>query len=91
MTQRGTIVEGSTAWHVVEFFRRNPDEWLLTDDITLRWDLPAGFRVPQALRGAVGEGWLSVQRTNREPGSGGGYRCVYSAGPKILAVSMVAA
>jgi hypothetical protein len=89
--KKGSIAQGSLAWCVIEFFRRNPDEWLYVDDIALRWELPPGRRVPQALRAAVSEGWLSVQRASREPGCGGGYRHVYSAGPRILATSREAA
>jgi hypothetical protein len=88
---RARVFQGSLAWCVVEFFRRNPDEWLYTDDIALRWELPPGRRVPQALRPAVADGLLLVQRVNREPGSGGGYRLVYSAGPKLLALAKEAA
>jgi hypothetical protein len=87
--RRNDLVVGSLAWSVVEYFRANIDEELLTEDIAIRWDVPVNRRVPQTLQGAVACGLLACRQENRA--SGGGYRNVYSAGPMLLALSREAA
>ncbi len=82
-TKRGHIFQGSLAWCVIEFFKRNPDDELATEDIHAKWDVPPSRRVPQALKGAVQGRWLSLRRESRGPGCGGGYRHVYGAGVKL--------
>lgn len=79
VTKRGELATGSVAWNVVQFFRANPDEELLTEDIRVKWASPTS-RVPQLLDKAVNAGLVGVEEQPRRPNCGGGVQLVYFAG-----------
>lgn len=81
VTKRGELATGSVAWNVVQFFRANPDEELLTDDIRAKWSESAA-RIPQLLAPSVSAGLLNRRQEPRDNGAGG-VRFVYSAGPEL--------
>lgn len=86
MTKRGGLATGSVAWNVVQFFRANPDEELLTGDICAKW-ASANASVPQLLEPSVKLGYLAKRVESRtgdsEMRQPGGVRFVYSAGPAL--------
>ena len=82
MTKRGELATGSVAWNVVQFFRANPDEELLTEDIRVKWAGPDS-RVPQLLDKAVKAGFIASEMQPRRPKCGGGVQIVYFAGPEL--------
>lgn len=86
MTKRGDLATGSVAWNVVQFFRANPDEELLTEDIRVKWAGPAS-RVPQLLENAVKAGLIANELQPRRPKCGGGVQIVYFAGPALRGVN----
>ncbi len=73
---------GSRQARVVEFFRAQPDEELLSNDIATKFG-GHPHQVAVLLRPVMAAGLLSVRKERRD--EAGGVRFVYSAGPNLVA------
>jgi hypothetical protein len=74
---------------VLLYFARNPDEELLSNDISAKWggDLQ---QIAVRLSRFVELSWLEIVRTEPTSEVGGGVRNVYGAGPALRAAIGVA-
>lgn len=77
------VSRNAVALRVVLFFARNPEEHLLTQDVSEKFGMPAKD-VVNCLRRPVEDGMLAkvVQASGKRPGRG--QEATYAAGPRLL-------